>query len=159
MLVGFWIFFIIICILGFSYLKTGAYFGFLTGKKKEDARQQPKTPDYVPPVTLDDDEIRSLGKAAADWCGTWLVSSKADHKWLVIEVSTDHMDCRSVNNAPPYAGYPHCTVQYSKKIDWDAAAVAAQKILAIVSARQPKMVSVYKLYLDGHSLILPTNGD
>lgn len=156
--VGFWIFFIIICVLGFSYLKTGSYFGFLTGKKKEDARQQAERSVRAPSATLDAAEVRSLGEAAADWCAAWIQSSSADHKWLVIEVSRTAMDCRSVTNSPPYNNYPHCTVNFSKEIDWDTAASVAQRILSVISARCPQMIGVYGLYLDGHYLILPTNG-
>ena len=156
---GFWIFFIIICILGFSYMKTGTYFGFLTGKNKKKDRQQADGQAAAPPVTLDAQEIRKLGESAAEWCSSWVSSSKADHKWLVIEVSNKLMDCRGVTTVSPYNNYPHCTVNFSKEIDWSSTGPIAQEILSIISARCPKMVSSYGLYKDGHSLILPTNWD
>lgn len=157
MSVGFWIFFIIICILGFSYLETGSYFGFLTGKKKEDARQQPKTPAYVPPVTLDDDEIRSLGEAAADWCGKWMLDhpyyspNHSKYDWIVIELSRKQMDCRCG------LGYPHCTINYSKEIEGEHQQQIARQILDIIYDRHPEMISLCGLYQDGACLILPTN--
>ena len=156
--VGFYVFCAILIVIGISYMKTGSYFGFLKGKKKEDTRQQPAEPARAPSAALDAAEVRSLGEAAAAWCAACIQSSSADHKWLVIEVKRDSMDCRSVTTSHPYNNYPHCTVNFSREIDWDTAASVAQRILGVISARCPQMIGVYGLYLDGHSLILPTNG-
>ena len=129
--------------------------GYISDTSKEKAYEPPSRPS----VRLDNQEIQNLGNAAADWCGSWLLSSVADHKWLVIEVTCRMMDCKSLSIYPPYDTYPHCTIKFSKEIDREYARSTAEQILAIISARYPEMITTYGLHLDGWDLILWTNSE
>ena len=111
------------------------------------------------PAALDANEAGNLGLEAAKWCRKWMQDSSADHKWLVIEVAVDKMDCRSTYGKPPYSGYPHCTIQYSRKISQESRGELALKILSVIKSECPDMVTKYGLFKDGGYLILPTNYD
>ena len=131
------------------------YYGKTRSAQKESVYQKPVSVHRS--KMLDNDEVRNLGKEAAQWCSTWMNDSSADHKWLVIEISTDKMDCRSVYGKAPYSGYPHCTIQYSKTISQESRSELVQKILSIIESECPEMIFMYGLYKDGNCLILPTN--
>ncbi len=154
------IFFLLLCI--FFYIVFNYRSDFLQGKLSwlmKKLRGSSPQVKFISPVTLDSAEIQHLGEEAAAWCTMWMHDSSADHKSLVIEVSRTQMDCRSVYNDPPYNGYPHCIIRFSKEIADKGILPVVQKILDIISVRCPEMISVYGLHLDGCCLILPTNGD
>ncbi len=141
--------------------------------KNQSAKQKPAAQKSAPvqkpaaqksapvhkPAALDANEARNLGIEAAKWCKKWIQDSSANHKWLVIEVAADKMDCRSTYGKPPYNGYPHCTIQYSKTISQESRGELTLKILSVIKSECPDMVTKYGLFKDGGYLILPTNND
>lgn len=134
------------------------YLRFTSNDRPEKPAPQ-QTYHYSPPVTLDDSEITNLGSKAAEWCRRWMYDTTADHKWLVIEISRFKMDCRSLKNTPPFAGYPHCTIEFSKEISEQSRKGICDRILEIIYSQCPEMITKYGLYRDGGDLILPTNSE
>ena len=145
---GSWGFFLLI-VLGFII--------YLIWSKKNSKKESAEPAPVKKIVTLDYDEIRKLGLEAAHWCRTWMNDSTANHKWLVIEIGGDKMDCRSLRSSPPYKGYPHCTIKYSQTISAESRSETAQELLSIIRYECPEIIRIYGLYRDGSCLILPTN--
>ena len=139
----------------------GGFFFYLscTSNDSPEKTTPQQTYHYSPPVTLDDSEITNLGSKAAEWCRRWMYDTTADHKWLVIEISRFMMDCRSLKNAPPYANYPHCTIEFSEEISEESRKGICDRILEIIYSQCPDMITKYGLYRDGGYLILPTNSE
>lgn len=149
-------------VITFILLAAGFFFYLACTSNDNDdpEKQEPQqTYHYSPPVTLDDSEITNLGNKATEWCRRWMYDSTADHKWLVIEISRFKMDCRSLKNAPPFSGYPHCTIDFSVEISEQSRKDICDRILEIIYSQCPEMITKYGLYRDGGDLILPTNSD
>ena len=147
--------------LAFLAAAAGIFLGLsLRGGLNFKRRRPSSESTYTPPVvTLDDLEIKDLGHKVARWCTSWIYSSSANHKWLVIEIYGSRIKCSGINKESPFDGYPSLTVDFSKEVSSESVYLIAQKILDIISVECPEMINTYGLYKDGSFLILPTNSE
>ena len=147
--------------LAFLAATAGICFGLsLRGGLNFKRRRPSSESTYTPPVvTLDDSEIKDLGHKVARWCTSWIYSSSANHKWLVIEVFVNRIKCAGLNKEEPFLGYPSLTVNFSKNVSPERVQPITQQLLEIISVECPEMINTYGLYKDGSFLILPTNSE
>lgn len=144
----------LVALMGLASFIKGAVSSGGKGKVK------PTESTYTPPVvTLDDSEIKDLGHKVARWCTSWIYSSSANHKWLVIEVFVNRIKCAGLNKEEPFLGYPSLTVNFSKNVSPERVQPITQQLLEIISVECPEMINTYGLYKDGSFLILPTNSE
>ena len=133
-----------------------------TPKKQTTRRTQGVSPSPVDiwwgnlqRTPLSDSEAQRIAAQVAQFYNAWQADYTMNHSWLCIALNADKVECRQLYRSFDRGAAPTPTFSYSHRLSCQADREhLAQHILRRIRQDAPGCA----LYLDGDSLILPTNG-
>lgn len=106
---------------------------------------------------LSEYESKQIAETVAKWYMTWKSDMYMNHSWLCLGIEDSRVLFKQIYSANSNSGIkfaPQPTISYSHKISCqNDRELLASYILSAIRAKDPGC----KLFLDGDSLILPTN--